>query len=106
MKCFLPILVFPALSSFQQAIISTIKKQPLDLRAEIDFKPALHEEELDARLLREFEANQNKQLKNVMTKPVAAKDYLSFFAGSQSWTKIRPSIPALRKNASALVPRA
>ena len=42
------------------------KKQPLDIRAEIDFKPALSAEKLDARLVREFEANQNKQLKNVM----------------------------------------
>lgn len=43
------------------------KKQPLELTAEIDFKPALSEDKLDARLMREFEENQNKQLKNVMT---------------------------------------
>ncbi|MEG0251784.1 MAG: NAD(P)/FAD-dependent oxidoreductase [Christensenellaceae bacterium] len=41
-------------------------KQPLDLYAMIDFKPALSAEVLDARLIRELEANHNKQLKNVM----------------------------------------
>lgn len=34
----------------------------------IDFKPALDAERLDARLLRDFEAEQNKQLKSVLTK--------------------------------------
>lgn len=33
---------------------------------ELDFKPALTEAQLDARILREFEAAKNKQLKNVM----------------------------------------
>ncbi|MEG2574536.1 MAG: NAD(P)/FAD-dependent oxidoreductase [Christensenella sp.] len=42
------------------------KKDVLNLRAEIDLKPALSIETLDARLVREFEANSNKQLKNVM----------------------------------------
>ena len=41
-------------------------KQPLALRAEIDLKPALGMDKLDARLVREFDANKNKQLKNVM----------------------------------------
>ena len=41
-------------------------KQPLSLRAEIDLKPALTMDKLDARLVREFDANKNKQLKNVM----------------------------------------
>lgn len=33
---------------------------------ELDFKPALTEAQLDARILREFEVAKNKQLKNVM----------------------------------------
>lgn len=49
------------------------KKQPLSLRAEIDLKPALSIEQLDARLLREFEAAQNKQLKNVMPELLPGK---------------------------------
>lgn len=54
------------------------QKQPLDLRAEVDFKPALNEDKLDARLLREFEANQNKQLKNVMTNLLPQKAIYPF----------------------------
>ncbi len=41
-----------------------LKKGPLD--CEIDLKPALTDEMLDARLLREFEPFPNKQLKNVI----------------------------------------
>ena len=43
------------------------------LQAEIDLKPALTEEMLDARILREFEAAQNKQFKNVIAKLLPAK---------------------------------
>lgn len=39
----------------------------------IDLKPALSHEQLDKRLLREFESNQNKQLKNVLTNLLPAK---------------------------------
>lgn len=49
------------------------KKEPLSLRAEIDLKPALSEDKLEARLIREFEANRNKQLKNVMTELLPGK---------------------------------
>lgn len=37
-----------------------------ELRLLIDLKPALSAEQLDARLLREFEQNKNKQIKNVI----------------------------------------
>lgn len=40
--------------------------QKRKLRAEIDLKPALSDEQLDARILREFEAVKNKQFKNVI----------------------------------------
>ncbi len=49
------------------------KKQPLELYAEIDLKPALTPEKLDARLLREFETHKNKQLKNVMGELMPSK---------------------------------
>lgn len=39
----------------------------------IDLKPALSHEQLDKRLLREFESNQNKQIKNVLTNLLPAK---------------------------------
>ena len=37
-----------------------------ELNAYLDLKPALTMEQLDARILREFEAGQNKQFKNVI----------------------------------------
>lgn len=37
-----------------------------ELKLSIDLKPALSEEQLDARVLREFEANHNKQFKNAV----------------------------------------
>ena len=43
------------------------------LPAEIDLKPALTEEQLDARILREFEAGRNKALKNVIASLLPAK---------------------------------
>lgn len=47
---------------------SQIQKQLANrpLRMEIDLKPALSMEQLDARILREFEAAKNKQFKNVL----------------------------------------
>lgn len=38
-----------------------------ELKAYLDLKPALTREQLDARVLREFEAGQNKQFKNVIS---------------------------------------
>ncbi len=43
------------------------------LKAEIDLKPALDEEQLEARIIREFEGAQNKQMKNVIAKLLPAK---------------------------------
>lgn len=43
------------------------------LTARIDLKPALSEEQLDARLLREFESGKNKQFKNVVDGMFPAK---------------------------------
>ncbi len=58
-------------------------KDPLSLRAEIDLKPALSEEKLDARLVREFEENRNKQLKNVMTELLPSKLIFPFLRESR-----------------------
>ena len=40
---------------------------------EIDLKPALSEEKLDARILRDFEENKNRQFKNVLSGLLPAK---------------------------------
>ncbi|MBC5660040.1 NAD(P)/FAD-dependent oxidoreductase [Anaerosacchariphilus sp. NSJ-68] len=44
-----------------------------ELRAVLDLKPALSEEQLDQRILREFDANQNKSFKNVIGSLFPAK---------------------------------
>ena len=44
-----------------------------ELRAVLDLKPALSEEQLDQRVLREFDANPNKSLKNVIGSLFPAK---------------------------------
>lgn len=41
-----------------------IKKGTRNFKLKIDLKPALSEEQLDGRILRDFEANKNKQFKN------------------------------------------
>ena len=43
-----------------------IKSDPRDYRVAIDLKPALDEKKLDARILRDFDAQKNKQLKNAL----------------------------------------
>ena len=44
------------------------KGQKKELTLEIDLKPALTEEQLDQRVLRDFEENHNRQFKNAITK--------------------------------------
>lgn len=44
------------------------KLKAKELKLEIDLKPALSEEQLDARVLRDFEENQNRQFKNAIGK--------------------------------------
>ena len=53
----------PLVLSASSKIVKKLDKNPLS--AFIDLKPALTEEQLDARLLREFEEGKNKQFKNV-----------------------------------------
>lgn len=54
----------PLILTGSSYISKQIKKGPL--RLVIDLKPALTKEQLDARLLREFEEGKNKQFKNVL----------------------------------------
>lgn len=49
------------------------KLQEKNLQLWIDLKPALTEEQLEARILRDFEANHNKQLKNALGQLYPAK---------------------------------
>ncbi len=43
-----------------------VKQKKADVQLYIDLKPALEEEQLDKRLLRDFEENKNKQFKNAL----------------------------------------
>lgn len=54
----------PLILSASSRIQKNLKEHPLQMR--IDLKPALTEEQLDARLLREFEQNRNRQFKNIL----------------------------------------
>ena len=61
----------PVLLSASSYVASTLKKGPLTLS--IDLKPALSEEQLDARILRDFEEAKNKQYKNSLNHLLPAK---------------------------------
>lgn len=61
----------PLILSASTVIQKRLKEHPLQLK--IDLKPALDEQQLDARILREFEAGKNKQFKNVLGSLYPAK---------------------------------
>lgn len=61
----------PVLLSASSFAVKELKKGPLTLS--IDLKPALSREQLDARILREFEEMQNKQFKNSLVHLFPAK---------------------------------
>ena len=54
----------PVILSASSIVGKKLKEHPLTLH--IDLKPALTEEQLDKRMLREFEANHNRQFKNAV----------------------------------------
>ncbi len=54
----------PAILNLSRAIADI--KKPSGIKISIDFKPALDEKTLDARLVNEFKKNSNKSLKNIM----------------------------------------
>ena len=55
----------PLILSASSVVNDKIRKK--ELAMEIDLKPALSEEKLDARILRDFEENKNRQFKNVLS---------------------------------------
>lgn len=61
----------PVILSASSIVGKRLKEQELTLH--IDLKPALTEEQLDRRVLREFEANQNRQFKNAVDSLFPAK---------------------------------
>lgn len=63
----------PTLISASSYAVERIIDDKKKLRIVIDLKPALDNEKLDARLLRDFESAKNKQLKNVLTKLLPLK---------------------------------
>lgn len=63
----------PLILSASSYITKRIKKAKEPIVIECDLKPALTLEQLDKRLIREFEANNNKQFKNVLPALFPAK---------------------------------
>lgn len=61
----------PLLLSASSVVNDYADKMPLTMT--IDLKPALDEEQLDKRILRDFEENQNRQFKNAVQKLFPAK---------------------------------
>lgn len=61
----------PVLLSASSFVAAQLKKDPLVLS--IDLKPALSNEQLDARILRDFEEMKNKQYKNALVHLLPAK---------------------------------
>lgn len=61
----------PLILSASSLINDSMKDMPFDM--EIDLKPALTEEQLDKRILRDFEENQNRQFKNALSKLFPSK---------------------------------
>lgn len=61
----------PLMLSASSAVLEELKKENLTLK--IDMKPALSPEQLDDRILRDFEQDKNKQFKNVLGNLLPAK---------------------------------
>ena len=61
----------PLILTASTVIQKKLSAHPLQML--IDLKPALSEEQLDARILREFENNKNKQFKTVLTSLLPSK---------------------------------
>lgn len=61
----------PVILSASSYAAAALKKGPLDLL--LDLKPALSEEQLDARILRDFQTQKNKQYKNSLSQLLPAR---------------------------------
>jgi len=70
--------------------VSSLINRAKDVKLSLDFKPALTEKQLDARLLRDFEENKNKDLKNVLKGllPKAVADIFAVAIGLDENKKI------------------
>lgn len=80
---------------------SKINRLELDkLLLKIDLKPAISEEELDARLLREFKANANKDFKNALSSllPSGLIPFIISYCGIDGNKKINSVTKAERKS--------
>lgn len=63
----------PIILSASSIITRKLKKDNSDFILHIDLKPALDKEELNARILRDFEEQKNKEFKNSLSKLLPAK---------------------------------
>lgn len=78
----------PVILSASSIVGKKLKEHPLTLH--IDLKPALTEEQLDKRMLREFEANHNRQFKNAVDSlfPSKLKPVIVELSGIQEDKKV------------------
>ena len=79
--------------------VSSLINRANDVNLAIDFKPALDEKQLDQRLLRDFEANKNKDLKTVLKGllPKAVADIFSEVIGLDENKKVHDITKAERE---------
>jgi len=69
----------PLVLSLSGKVVDWLEKDK-NVFVEIDLKPALSKEQLDARILREFKANPKKSLKNIL-KEILPKNLVDIFLG-------------------------
>ena len=76
-----------------------------EVKCTVDLKPALNEEQLDKRILREFEENKNKQFKNSLDKLFPAKlvPLMIELSGIDSEKKVNEITKEERKNLVTLI---
>ena len=76
-----------------------------EVKCSIDLKPALTQEQLDKRILREFEENKNKQFKNALDKlfPVKLIPVMLDLSGIDSEKKVNEITKEERKNLVTLI---
>ena len=93
----------PVILSASSIVGKTLEKKELVLH--IDLKPALAEEQLDKRLLREFEANHNKQFKNAIDSllPAKLRPVIIELSGIEEETKVHEITKEERLNLLRLI---
>lgn len=93
----------PVILSASSIVGKTLEKKELVLH--IDLKPALTKEQLDKRLLREFEANHNKQFKNAIDSllPVKLRPVIIELSGIEEEKKVHEITKEERLNLLRLI---